>query len=60
MVLGSREAVPVEQLGKLIFRDVAKRDVFVAGSEGFVTAVVEMLARLGVPKEAVHAEIYAL
>ena len=60
VMLGSREDVPVEQLGKLIFRDVAKRDVFVAGSEDFVTAVVEMLPRLGVPKEAVHAEIYAL
>ena len=60
VVVGSREDVPVEHLGKLITGDLRKRDTFVAGSEGFVTGVVEMLVRLGVPKEAVHSEVYAL
>jgi len=59
-VLGSREDVSIEHLAKLIGGDLRKRDTFVSGSEGFVTGVVEMLDRLGVPKEAVHAEVYAL
>ena len=59
-VLGSRDEVPIEHLFKLIVGDLRKRDTFVAGSESFVSSVVAMLARLGVPKEAVHAEVYAL
>ena len=59
-VLGSREEVPIEDLFKLIVGDLRKRDTFVAGSQDFVTSAVEMLGRLGVPKEAVHAEVYAL
>lgn len=59
-VFGSREEVPVEQLAKLIGGDLRKRDTFVSGSEGFVTSVVDMLTRLGVPNDAVHSEIYAL
>jgi predicted ferric reductase len=59
-VLGSRDEVPIEQLAKLVAGDLRKRDTFVAGPEGFVRSVVDMLARLGVPNEAVHAEVYAL
>ena len=59
-VVGSRDDVPVEHLFKFIVGDLRKRDTFVAGSESFVTSVVEMLAHLGVQKDAVHAEVYAL
>lgn len=58
-VVGSRDDVPVEQLVRLI-GDLRKRDIFVAGSDSFVTSVIGLLARLGVPQEAVHAEVYAL
>jgi predicted ferric reductase len=59
-VVGPRDDVPIEHLLKSIVGDLRKRDTFVAGSESFVTSVVEMLAHLGVPKNAVHAEVYAL
>jgi predicted ferric reductase len=40
--------------------DLAQRDVFVCGPEGFVTSVVGLVRELGVPDEAVHHEAYAL
>lgn len=58
-VVGSREDVPVEQLVKLI-GDLRKRDIFVAGSDDFVTSVVGLLTRLGAAPEALHAEVFAL
>src|SRR5579859_5133144 len=40
--------------------DLQKRDVYVCGPEGFVTEIVEVARRLGVPGEAIHHEAYAL
>ena len=40
--------------------DLHRRDIYVCGPEGFVTSIVELAARLGVPAEAVHHEAYAL
>jgi predicted ferric reductase len=40
--------------------DLRKRDVYVCGPEGFVTEIVEVARRLGVPGEAIHHEAYAL
>lgn len=58
-VIGSRDDVPVQDLVRLI-GNVRRRDIFVAGSEGFVSRVVQHLERLGAPSHAVHAEVYAL
>ncbi len=40
--------------------DLEERDVYVCGPEGFVTEIVEVVRRLGVPDEAIHHEAYAL
>ena len=58
-VVGSREEFPVEHFAKLV-KDLKQRDTYVAGSDGFVRSVVAMLSRIGVPRESVHFEIYAL
>jgi len=58
-LIGPRSAVQLERLPQLV-ADFRKRDVYVAGPEGFVRAVVATVSRLGVPKEAVHFEGYEL
>jgi len=40
--------------------DLDHRDIYVCGPEGFVTDIVELARRLGVPDEAVHHEAFAL
>jgi predicted ferric reductase len=40
--------------------DLAQRDVYVCGPEGFVTEIIEVAQWLGVPDEAIHHEAYAL
>jgi len=40
--------------------DLPQRDVYICGPEGFVTEIVEVARRLGVPDEAIHHEAYAL
>jgi ferredoxin-NADP reductase len=40
--------------------DLHQRDIYVCGPEGFVSGIVEVATRLGVPAEAVHHEAYAL
>ena len=40
--------------------DLLDRDVYVSGPESFVSRVVAMLSRLGVPKDSVHFEVYSL
>jgi predicted ferric reductase len=56
---GGRDEVPMRHAVRLV-PDVRRRDVFVSGSEGFVTAALEELHREGVPSEAIHHEVYAL
>lgn len=58
-LVGPRSAVRLDKLAALV-PDLKKRDVYVAGPEEFVTRMVSTLSRLGVPKEAIHYEAYAL
>jgi ferredoxin-NADP reductase len=39
--------------------DIAKRDVYVSGSESFVHDAVAMATKAGVAKEALHQEAYS-
>jgi predicted ferric reductase len=60
-LVGTREeAVLDEQSLPRLVPDLHRRDVYVCGPEGFVTSLVEVAARLGVPAEAIHHEAYAL
>lgn len=59
VVVGSRRDVPLEHLIQLV-PDIRQRDVFLSGSEGFVSDMVELLRRSGVPARALHYEAYAL
>jgi predicted ferric reductase len=60
-LIGSREQAPLDEvtLPRLV-PDLAQRDVYVCGPEGFVASVVQAAARLGVPAECVHHEAFAL
>lgn len=58
-LVGARDAVGFERFAELV-PDIAKRDVFVSGREDFVMRVVDAVAALGVAKDAIHYEVYAL
>lgn len=58
-LIGAREDVPLARLALLI-PDLAKRDIYVCGREGFVLAVVDFLRGLGLPADSIHHEVYAL
>jgi ferredoxin-NADP reductase len=58
-LVGSRSQVNLERLSELV-PDLRGRDVFVAGPEEFVMRVVALVSKLGVPREALHYEIYAM
>jgi ferredoxin-NADP reductase len=59
-VIGSRQQVRLgsSTLKKLI-PDIARRDVYVCGPEGFNQLVVTAAARLGVPSGSVHEEKFS-
>jgi predicted ferric reductase len=58
---GSRERAVIDQYSlRRMVPDLAERDVYVCGPEGFVTEIVELVRWLGVPGEAIHHEAYAL
>ena len=60
-LVGSRDQAQLD--GRTLRRlvpDLDRRDVYVCGPEGFVTAAAELARRLGVPDEAVHHEAFAL
>jgi predicted ferric reductase len=60
-LVGTREqAVLDERTLPRLVPDLHRRDIYVCGPEGFVTSIVDLVARLGVPAEAVHHEAYAL
>ena len=60
-VIGSRsEVVFDEETISELVADIAVRDVFVCGPEGFVTSVARSLLRLRVPHEAIHHEVFSL
>jgi len=58
-LVGPRSAVPLGEVVRAV-GDLRHRDMFVAGSEGFVTSLVALLEHLGVPGSAVHAEVYSI
>jgi len=58
-LVGPRSEVRIDRLGELV-PDLRHRDVYVSGPEGFVHGVVASAVRLGVPKEAIHFEVYSL
>jgi ferredoxin-NADP reductase len=60
-LVGTREQAMLDErtLPRLV-PDLDRRDIYVCGPEGFVTSIVEVATRLGVPAEAVHHEAYAL
>ncbi len=58
-LVGPRSEVRLDRLVKLA-PDLRKRDVYVAGPEGFVDVVVGLLTEVGVPRECIHHEAYAL
>jgi predicted ferric reductase len=58
-LVGARSEVDLRSLIDLV-PDMRQRDVFVAGPELFVHDVCTTLARLGVPRDATHAEVYSL
>ena len=60
-LVGTREQAMLDErsLPRLV-PDLHRRDIFVCGPEGFVTTIVDLAARLGIPAEAVHHEAYAL
>jgi len=59
-VLGPRDSVrfDVRLLNNLV-PDVARRDVYVCGPEGFADRLVAAARRLGVPTERIHREAFA-
>jgi ferredoxin-NADP reductase len=57
-VVGRRDAAQLDLLR--LIPDLARRDVFVAGSQSFVEHAVEEAAACGVPKSSIHFEVYAL
>jgi predicted ferric reductase len=60
-LVGPRDKAAIDEtsLPKLV-PDLKQRDVYVCGPEGFVTAIVDVAANLGVPPDAIHHEAFAL
>jgi ferredoxin-NADP reductase len=49
-LIGSRDRAPIDEQSLLsLVPDLARRDVFVCGPEGFVTDIADIAANLGVP-----------
>lgn len=60
-LVGSRTDTPFDARSlKRLVPDIARRDVFVCGPDGFVDAVTRTATRLGVAKEALHHEAFSL
>jgi ferredoxin-NADP reductase len=57
--VGPRSDVKLDRLAQLV-PDFRKRDVYVSGPRGFVSAVTSLMSRMGVPAEALHFEAYEL
>jgi predicted ferric reductase len=59
-LIGPRSAVRMD--GRLVRRlvpDIAGRDVYICGPEGFSDKVTSIVRRLGVPDERIHREVFA-
>lgn len=60
-ITGPRDSAVLDgpALSRLV-PDLASRDVFVCGPQGFVASIVSVAKSLGVPDEAIHHEAFAL
>ena len=58
-VVGPRSALEADWLIRLV-PDLVDRDVYVSGSEDFVTGLVALATAIGVPQESIHYEVYSL
>ena len=60
-LVGPRHQVLLDRrsLPKLV-PDLARRDVYVCGPDGFVDDVVRLVGQLGVPDESIHHEAFSL
>lgn len=58
-LIGHRNQVSLDAIKQLV-PDISQRDVFISGSEGFVTAAVNFAQRAGVAPGAIHQEAYAI
>ena len=58
-LIGNRDEVQLASIANLV-PDMAKRDVFICGPEGFVHDAVEMARRAGVAADALHHEAYSI
>jgi predicted ferric reductase len=60
-LVGSRKRAAINEQSLLhLVPDLARRDVFVCGPEGFVADVVYAARNLGVPDDSIHHEAFAL
>lgn len=60
-LIGPRDRVPLdaEALRRLI-PDVARRDIYICGPDGFSDAVIASARALGVPSDRIHVESFSL
>jgi predicted ferric reductase len=60
-LVGSREQVTIDEVSlPRLVPDLAQRDIYVCGPEGFVASIVDTAWNLGIPDEAIHHEAFAL
>lgn len=60
-LVGPREQAAIDEASlRRLVPDLNQRDVYVCGPEGFVAAIVDVAANLGVPADAIHHEAFAL
>ncbi|MBC7461549.1 MAG: hypothetical protein H7287_09335 [Thermoleophilia bacterium] len=59
LLVGPRTEVPMDADALLVLApDVADRDVFLCGPDGFMRSVASSLEELGVPRERIHHEAF--
>ena len=58
-LIGSRDVVRLDSIVKLV-PDMAKRDVYISGSEEFVRDATAMARLAGVEAQAIHQEAYSI
>jgi ferredoxin-NADP reductase len=60
-LVGSRAAAAIDEVSlPRLVPDLAQRDVYVCGPEGFVASIVDTARNLGIPDEAIHHEAFVL
>jgi predicted ferric reductase len=58
-IIGSRHKVAFDaRLLRHLVPDIATRDIYVCGPDGFMATVIDAALRLGVPEEQVHQEAF--